>query len=76
MDRGFDRKVGPSGIAHSVRYTFNKINALQSGQHIIIFLAIFFHKFIGIYISLFFKYFIKLSNVILFLLFVIICLKY
>ena len=32
VDRGLIEKVGPSGIVHAVRYTFNKINALQSGQ--------------------------------------------
>ena len=71
MDRGLIEKVGPSGIVHSVRYTFNKINALQSGQIYHYLFLLFFFTVLLVFISVCFSNILMSFNVILFLLFVL-----
>jgi NADH-ubiquinone oxidoreductase chain 5 len=57
VDRGLIEKVGPSGIVHAVRYTFNKINALQSGQIYHYLFLLFFFTVLLVFISICFSIF-------------------
>ena len=70
VDRGLIEKVGPSGIVHGVRYTFNKINALQSGQIYHYLFLLFFFTVLLVFITVCFSNILMSFNVILFLLFV------
>ena len=71
VDRGLIEKIGPSGIVNGVRYTFNKINALQSGQIYHYLFLFFFFIILLVFISICFSNILMSFNVVLFLLFVI-----
>jgi len=70
LDRGFIERLGPSGIVNGIRYTFNYINNIQSGQiYHYLFLFLFFILLFLFTLVCFSNIFMSL-NVILFLLFV------
>ena len=70
IDRGLIEKVGPSGIVHGVRYTFNRINSLQSGQIYHYLFLLFFFTVLLVFISICFSNILVSFNIILFLMFV------
>jgi len=71
MDRGLIEKIGPSGIVQSVRHTFNRINALQSGQIYHYLFLLFFFTVSLVFLSVCSSNVLMSFNVILFLLFVL-----
>ena len=71
MDRGLIEKIGPSGIVQSVRHTFNRINALQSGQIYHYLFLLFFFTVSLVFLSVCSSNVLMSFNVVLFLLFVL-----